>query len=240
MNRGAAVAGTWIFRGDESAPRPGRGGAVETGARLRYEAAFRNSLKKYGKDSTWQVAFDMDEYPVAPEDTAPGFLCRAVKTFSDAHPDASELSLKNFAVIGPNDKSVPWIMERYTRKTEKPLNQLDKPIYRVADVGGWSVHHNKMKKGQSLDVPVKTLHQSHFWGARTFGWGDSIPDALMDKTYDYHDLARLASAVRGWTAVRRRRLGERATLVPKKDERLLRGPAPPRKNLRRHPINKSN
>ena len=97
MNRGAAVAGTWIFRGDESAPRPGRGGAVETGARLRYEAAFRNSLKKYGKDSTWQVAFDMDEYPVAPEDTAPGFLCRAVKTFSDAHPDASELSLKNFA-----------------------------------------------------------------------------------------------------------------------------------------------
>lgn len=82
--------------------------------------------------------------------------------------------------------------------------------------------------------------RSHFWGARTFGWGDSIPDALMDKTYDYHDLARLASAVRGWTAVRRRRLGERATLVPKKDERLLRGPAPPRKNLRRHPINKSN
>ena len=63
-------------------------------------------------------------------------------------------------------------MERYTRKTEKPLNQLDKPIYRVADVGGWSVHHNKMKKGQSLDVPVKTLHQRGSARRQDAGRGD--------------------------------------------------------------------
>ena len=37
--------------------------------------------------------------------------CRAVAAFSATHPDVTELSLKNFVVVGPNDKAVPWIME---------------------------------------------------------------------------------------------------------------------------------
>jgi len=76
-----------------------------------YEAAFEHALKYYGGDSQWQVAFDMDEYPITPQDLEPGALCRAVATFRATHPDVSELSLKNFVVVGPNDKSVPWIME---------------------------------------------------------------------------------------------------------------------------------
>ena len=74
-------------------------------------AAAEHALKYYGGDSRWQVAFDMDEYPLAPADLEPGSLCRAVAAFSATHPDVSELSLKNFVVVGPNDKSVPWIME---------------------------------------------------------------------------------------------------------------------------------
>ena len=76
-----------------------------------YEAAAEHALKYYGGDSQWQVAFDMDEYPLTPADLEPGALCRAVAAFSATHPDVSELSLKNFVVVGPNDKSVPWIME---------------------------------------------------------------------------------------------------------------------------------
>ena len=60
-----------------------------------------------------------------PTDLEPGSLCRAVAAFSATHPDVTELSLKNFVVVGPNDKAVPWIMERYTRKTKDPMNNLD-------------------------------------------------------------------------------------------------------------------
>ena len=180
-----------------------------------------------------------------PTDLEPGSLCRAVAAFSATHPDVTELSLKNFVVVGPNDKAVPWIMEcraasrhrggvvglvgrsrgvvashatlprrRYTRKTKDPMNNLDKPIYRTNAVRKWAFHHNSLKTGRSKDLPPEKLHFNHFWGARTFGWGDVIPEQLLAKTDDYLVFKELADAVRAWKAVRRRRLGSEAVEPP--------------------------
>ena len=55
---------------------------------------------------------------------------------------------------------------------------------------------------------------TQFWGARTFGWGDVIPEQLLAKTDEYRVAAELADAVRAWTAVRRRRLGSEAVEPP--------------------------
>ena len=180
-----------------------------------------------------------------PTDLEPGSLCRAVAAFSATHPDVTELSLKNFVVVGPNDKAVPWIMEcraasrhrggvvglvgrsrgvvashatlsrrRYTRKTKDPMNNLDKPIYRTNAVRKWAFHHNSLKTGRSKDLPPEKLHFNHFWGARTFGWGDVIPEQLLAKTHDYLVVKELAAAVRAWTEIRRRRLGAEVVEPP--------------------------
>ena len=180
-----------------------------------------------------------------PTDLEPGSLCRAVAAFSATHPDVSELSLKNYVIVGPNDKAVPWIMEcraasrhrggvvglvgrsrgvvashatlsrrRYTRKTKDPMNNLDKPIYRTNAVRKWAFHHNSLKTGRSKDLPPEKLHFNHFWGARTFGWGDVIPEQLLAKTHDYLVVKELAAAVRAWTEIRRRRLGSEAVEPP--------------------------
>ena len=59
-----------------------------------------------------------------------------------------------------------------------------------------------------------TRRPTQFWGARTFGWGDAIPDELLAKTDEYLLFKELAAAVRAWTAVRRRRLGSEAVQPP--------------------------
>ena len=89
-----------------------------------------------------------------------------------------------------------------------------KPIYRTNAVRKWAFHHNSLKTGRSKDLPPEKLHFNHFWGARTFGWGDVIPDQLLAKTDEYRVAAELADAVRAWTAVRRRRLGSEAVEPP--------------------------
>ena len=63
-------------------------------------------------------------------------------------------------------------------------------------------------------MPPEKLHFNHFWGARTFGWGDVIPDELLAKTDEYLVFKELADAVKAWTAVRRRRLGSEAVQPP--------------------------
>ena len=66
----------------------------------------------------------------------------------------------------------------------------------------------------ATDATVATRRPTQFWGARTFGWGDAIPDELLAKTDEYRVAAELAEAVRAWTAVRRRRLGSEAVEPP--------------------------
>ena len=52
-------------------------------------------------------------------------------------------------------------MERYTRKTKDPMNNLDKPIYRTNAVRKWAFHHNSLKTGRSKDLPPEKLHFNH-------------------------------------------------------------------------------
>ena len=59
-----------------------------------------------------------------------------------------------------------------------------------------------------------TRRPTQFSGARTFGWGDSIPDELLAKTDEYLVFKELAAAVRAWTEIRRRRLGSEAVQPP--------------------------
>jgi hypothetical protein len=41
--------------------------------------SYQHCIDTFGKDSTWQAAIDIDEYPFSPEDTEPGFMYRYVK-----------------------------------------------------------------------------------------------------------------------------------------------------------------
>ena len=66
----------------------------------------------------------------------------------------------------------------------------------------------------ATDATVATRRPTQFWGARTFGWGDVIPEQLLAKTDDYLVFKELADAVRAWKAVRRRRLGSEAVEPP--------------------------
>ena len=64
------------------------------------------------------------------------------------------------------------------------------------------------------DLPPEKIHFNHFSGARTFDWGDAIPDELLAKTDEYRAAAELADAVRAFTDIRRRRLGSEAVQPP--------------------------
>ena len=73
-------------------------------------------------------------------------------------------------------------------------------------VGGWFV---------LLSILGRRLQSGRLqWGARTFDWGDTIPDQLLAKTEEYRVAAELADAVRAWTQIRRRRLGSEAVEPP--------------------------
>ena len=85
---------------------------------------------------------------------------------------------------------------------------------RERSIRKWAFHHNSLKTGRSKDLPPEKLHFNHFWGARTFGWGDVIPEQLLAKTHDYLVVKELAAAVRAWTEIRRRRLGSEAVEPP--------------------------
>ena len=117
-----------------------------------------------------------------------------------------------YAVGGGGGGSFEQCLRRARRGLAGAL--LDKPIYRTNAVRTWAFHHNSLKTGRSKDLPPEKLHFNHFWGARTFGWGDVIPYQLLAKTDEYRVAAELADAVRAWTAVRRRRLGSEAVEPP--------------------------
>ena len=70
------------------------------------------------------------------------------------------------------------------------------------------------KKQYATDATVATRRPTQFRGARTFDWGDAIPDELPAKTDEYLVFKELAAAVRAWTEIRRRRLGSEAVQPP--------------------------
>ena len=133
-------------------------------------SAYQHAIDNYGRESEWQIAFDMDEYPFSPADIEFNFLRRAIRRLG--HPHIAELSLKNFLFLGNSTTGPPeeWVLERIVRRTPRPANRLDKPIYRPTQVRA-GIHHNTILSGRSVDVDPSVLRMNHYWGQRLENWG---------------------------------------------------------------------
>ena len=139
--------------------------------------AYQNCINVYQKESQWQAAIDIDEYPFSPRDQSPGFLSRYMKQYEKTYPDVSELSMQNFLFLGkPLNKEL--MIERVMRRTPQRSNVLSKPIYRTANIHSASVHHNSIQRGRSANAPQRELRLNHYWGARLQNWGNDTEETL--------------------------------------------------------------
>ena len=143
-------------------------------------AAYQDCIERFGHETVWQSAIDIDEYPFSPTDQQPFFVQRAVKQFSKKVPRASELTMQNFLFLGKplDDSKHPLLIDRIWRRTHGPANPLVKPIYKPAHVSRAIVHHNSLKQGTSINFPVDLLRLNHYWGARLQNWGEDTPEII--------------------------------------------------------------
>lgn len=150
-------------------------------------AAYQDCIDTFGKDSMWQAAIDIDEYPFSPLDLNENFMLRFLHEYSEINPQASEITMKNYLFLGkPLDGSVePFLIGRLRRRTHAPANPLVKPIYKPAAIAWAQVHHNGLKGGFSQDTPSYMLRMNHYWGARVQNWGEDTPKVLDMTEPDY-------------------------------------------------------
>ena len=143
-------------------------------------SAYQDCINRFGHETLWQSAIDIDEYPFSPTDKQPLFVQRAVKHFSEQVPDASELTMQNFLFLGKplNDRKHPLLIDRVWRRTPGPANALVKPIYKPSHVSMAIVHHNGLRQGTSRNFPVDQLRMNHYWGARLQNWGEDTPEII--------------------------------------------------------------
>ena len=156
--------------------------------------AYQHALDHYRNLSTWQIAFDMDEYPFSSVDLEAGFLTQFLARYSQKYPTVSEFSMKNFLFLGkPSNETL--VLDRILRRTPKPANALDKPMYKTDCVSRVQVHHNTLKCGKSKDVDPVDLRNNHYWGARLQKWGDDTPEILA-KTVPDESAREIAQAMK--------------------------------------------
>lgn len=150
-------------------------------------AAYQDCINKFGKDSKWQAAIDIDEYPFSPRDLNQNFMARFLNEYSKNNADISEITMPNYLFLGKpiNDKTEPLLIARIRRRTPKPANPLVKPIYKPAAIGWAQVHHNGVKSGHSQNSPDTMLRMNHYWGARLQDWGEDTPKILDMTVPDY-------------------------------------------------------
>ena len=143
-------------------------------------AAYQDCIDKFGKESKWQAAIDIDEYPFSPQDTNENFMTRFLNEYSKNNPGVSEITMKNYLFLGkPIDDAIePFLFARIKRRTHKNANPLVKPIYKPQAIGWAQVHHNGIKTGYSENSPEQLLRMNHYWGARLQNWGDDTPKVL--------------------------------------------------------------
>ena len=146
--------------------------------------SYQHCIDTFGKDSTWQAAIDIDEYPFSPEDTEPGFMYRYVKKFSEQNSDVSEITMENFLFLGEKNKSRELLIERLWRHTHGPSNNLVKPIYKPADIRKAQVHHNVRRRGLSGMALSNGLRINHYWGARLQDWGPDTQEIFTETEED--------------------------------------------------------
>lgn len=140
--------------------------------------SYQHCIDEYGKDSVWQAAIDVDEYPFSSEDTEPGFMSRVVTKFSMNNRAVSEITMNNFLYLGEKNESAEYLIEKLWRHTHGPSNRLVKPIYKPAEVRKAQVHHNVRKRGVSRTASSNSLRINHYWGARLQNWGPDTDESL--------------------------------------------------------------
>ena len=153
---------------------------------------YQHIIDRFGRDSAWQIAVDMDEFPFMPSDTQENFLSRYLKSLSLS---VTEVSMNNFLMLGNGDRSRSMTIERITRMTPKPANNLDEPVFRPTRVIA-AIHHNQIKYGRLIEALDDELRLLHFWGSRENSFGPDSPD-LLNRTIKYPELRdKLSSAIR--------------------------------------------
>ena len=143
-------------------------------------SCYQYIIDEFGADAVWQIAVDMDEYPFMPNDTNENFLSRYLKSLSFS---VTEVSMHNFLMLGHGNRSRTMAIERITRMTPEPANELDKPMYRPNRVIA-SIHHNQIKHGKRLEADGEQIRLLHYWGSRINHFGPDTPEILV-KTIEY-------------------------------------------------------
>jgi hypothetical protein len=140
---------------------------------------YQDCLDRFGSETMWQTAIDIDEYPFSPADMEPGFLARFVKSYAERNPEVSEICMQNFLFLGKpiSKRERELLFERLWRRDPGPSNKLVKPIYKPGNVKA-AIHHNRILRGKSRDAPINDLRMNHYWGARLQNWGDDTPEIL--------------------------------------------------------------
>ncbi|KJE96282.1 hypothetical protein CAOG_06625 [Capsaspora owczarzaki ATCC 30864] len=159
--------------------------------------AYQDCLTRHGRESTWTVAMDIDEYPFVLQDFEPGFFARYIREYSKKNPHVSEITAQNFLFLeGPIPKAQnDLLMERIRRRTPHAHNALVKPTYRNADLGGCQVHHNYVRTGSSQDAPPSEYRMNHMWGARLQNWNPITPKSILDMTVADDSMLALSARV---------------------------------------------
>ena len=159
-------------------------------------AAYQDCIERFGNETMWQSAIDIDEYPFSPTDQQPLFVQRAVKQFSKKVPQASELTMQNFLFLGKplDDSRHTLLVDRLWRRTHGPANALVKPIYKPAHVRRAAIHHNHLAKGTSMNFPKDLLRLNHYWGPRLQNWGEDTPE-IIAKTEPDHSMKHIVQTL---------------------------------------------
>lgn len=150
-------------------------------------SAYQDCINKHGKNLTWHMAIDIDEYPFSPIDIEPNFMQRFLRNFSLRNPHVSQVTLQNHLFLGKplNTKENPLLIAQFRRRTHKKANDLGKSVFQVSQIDKAQVHHNHMRQGRTIDCDAHVMRLNHYWGARLQDWGEDTPRVLDMTELDY-------------------------------------------------------
>ena len=162
-------------------------------------AAYQHAIDHYKHECEWQIAFDMDEYPLSPSDSDKDFLARYLHSQKiPAH--AAEITFDNYLQVGPaNFDERLWLTERYPRLTIEPGTNLVKPVFKPVHCMAGMHHNTILTPGmQSVQADARYLFMAHVWGGRLSNFQPTISENLLDKTKNSTLLSDMAHKVKAW------------------------------------------
>ena len=143
---------------------------------------YSHVIKKYGKDSMWQMSIDMDEFPVCLKDTERLYLVRYLLKQSA---NVSQILMPNFLMLGQGNRSKTMTIEKITRITKKVANALTKPLYKISAIRHPGIHSHYLNNGVGTTADPDILRMLHYWGARLQNWGpDTNKTIEMTEEFD--------------------------------------------------------